>query len=83
LTSRAKSIVFVLSNVEPFLVKPFLIDKTQPPKLLKVWWFFALSGRELFKSSRGKAYKPLTFSFLLNREMDGGDFDALWGPIGE
>jgi hypothetical protein len=44
---------------------------------------FSLSSSELEKSSRGKAYKPLTFSFLLNREMDGGDFDALWGPIGE
>jgi len=45
---------------------------------------FSLSAAMSFlKSSRGKAYKPLTFSFLLNREMDGGDFGALWGPIGE
>jgi hypothetical protein len=70
--------VFILWNV-----KSFLIDKTQPPKLQRAWWFFALSGKELFKSSRGKAYKPLTFSFLLNQETDGGDFDALWGPVGE
>jgi hypothetical protein len=34
-----------------------------------------------YKSSRGKAYKPLTLSFLLNWETDWGDFDALWGPI--
>lgn len=43
---------------------------------------FALSGRSFSKSSGGKAYKPLTFSFLLNQETDGGDFDALWNPIG-
>jgi hypothetical protein len=34
-------------------------------------------------SSRGKAYKPLTLSFLLNQEPDGGDFDALWAPRGK
>ena len=28
-------------------------------------------------SSRGKACKPLTISFLLNQEPDGGEFDAL------
>jgi hypothetical protein len=62
--------VFVLSNVEPFLVKPFLIDKTQPPKLLKVWWFFALSGNELFKSSGVRHTSPSLFpSFSTGRRM--------------
>ncbi len=31
----------------------------------------------------GEAYKPIPSTFLLNQELDGGEFDALWGPVGE
>jgi len=42
--------------------------RVQPSRILKTQMVFSL---------RGKAYKPLAFSFLLNQETDGGDIDAL------
>jgi len=57
---KAKLIVFLLSNIEPFPVDLFLIDKTQTSHPSEC--FFVLSVHKLFRSLRGKA-EGLSFFF--------------------
>ncbi|MFO7569018.1 MAG: hypothetical protein R6W75_04400 [Smithellaceae bacterium] len=70
-----------------------------PDALLSWWFFvYAEARTALFKKDHrigdidkpdrsicpaGEAYKPIPSTFLLNQELDGGDIDALWGPVGE